>query len=111
MLHSLSVRSLILFYFLFILLYTFISFGLTDPNLVLSTWAPYWKFQQWMWETFFNNSGLMSQVFTVAFLGLIATYTMLVTKLSQVSSLSPKFLICTLCLLSLPLLLSYNSLS
>jgi hypothetical protein len=26
------------------------SFTLTDPNLVFTSWAPYWQFQQWAWQ-------------------------------------------------------------
>ncbi len=46
------------------------SFGLTDPNLVLSSWQPYWQFQQWSWKTFFLNREV-----------LVATYVLLLVAL------------------------------
>jgi hypothetical protein len=35
--------------------YAWFSYALTAPNLILSQWALYWQFQQYMWETYFNN--------------------------------------------------------
>jgi len=51
------------FYTLILAIYAVWSFGLTAPNLVLSGWPPYWNFQTWMWETFFNNRVLLAQSF------------------------------------------------
>lgn len=42
------------------LFYALFSFSLTDPNLSFTSWLPYWKFQWWMWATFFHNSYLLS---------------------------------------------------
>lgn len=101
-------------YFILLCAYSLFSFSLTDPNLVLSQWPPYWAFQQWMWQTFFHNS----QLTTYAYLGLIgslfAVYASVIRKLQQ-SSLEYektwKQYVVIYGLLILPLLFSYNALS
>lgn len=47
--------------------YAVFSYALTAPNLILSHFEPYWQFQTWMWQTFFNHRPLL----TYTFIGLI----------------------------------------
>jgi hypothetical protein len=51
-----------------LVLYAFFSYSLTAPNLILSSWEPYWEWQLWMWKTFYNNR----QLLTHTYLGLIS---------------------------------------
>jgi hypothetical protein len=96
-------------YFLLTALYSVFTYALTDPNLVLSTWKPYWDFQQWMWGTFFNNSVLLTQVY-VLLVSLLMVCWWKVVKHTATSSSRKKVLFKAV-LLCLPLLFSYNALS
>src|SRR5258708_6133327 len=89
--------------------YAVFSYSLTDPNLVLISWAPYWQFQQWMWQTFFINAPLLAQVFTVLIFCLFFVYALLIAKLPKIA-ISRKTLIVYALLLA-PLFFSYNALS
>lgn len=42
------------------LLYAVFSYSLTDPNLIITGWSPYWQFQQWMWRTFFDQPDVLA---------------------------------------------------
>lgn len=45
----------ILGYILAASLYTIWSFALTDPNMVFTSWQPYWQFQTWLWQNLFSQ--------------------------------------------------------
>ena len=99
----------LIIYFFVLVGYAFWSFGLTDPNLVLSTWAPYWNFQQWSWNVLFHNRPLLSGSFVfLSVFAFIAWYS-LVRSLSDRMKLS--HLIVVMGILALPLVFSYNALS
>lgn len=100
--------------------YALFSYSLTDPNLVITSWSPYWQFQQWMWQTFFHNSLLLSQIY----LGLIGVlfccyfsllfFSSRVAKQTNASPSRSTLSLVTLLLptlAALPLLFSYNALS
>lgn len=96
-------------YALLLVAYGIFSYALTDPNLVLLTWQPYWQFQQWMWHTFFVDAPLMTEIFTILFFSLFAVYALLAKKLPSMP-VSRKSIV-VYALLILPLVLSYNALS
>jgi hypothetical protein len=93
-------------------LFSVFSFSLTDPNLVLTSWNPYWQFQQWMWQTFFHNAPLLTYSYTALILGLFAIYFATVKTAAAVKD-TPKFLpfLVMIMLAIIPLLFSYNMLS
>ncbi len=110
-------KALFVIYFLLLSLYAVFSYSLTDPNLVLTTWQPYWHFQQWMWRTFFLNARLLSEVYAGLIALLFGTYFGLIKLLTSLAaSRSPKKLVVKqnliwLAICILPLLFSYNALS
>ncbi|CAN5278475.1 hypothetical protein BH10PAT2_BH10PAT2_2220 [soil metagenome] len=95
-------------YFILVCVYSVFSYSLTDPNLVLTTWQPYWQFQQLMWHTFFNNSALLSETYIILITLLFACYFFLFFKRSVVLP-HKKWLF--IFIFILPLLFSYNALS
>ncbi len=107
--------SLILFAFILIG-YSIWSYGLTDPNLVLINWEPYWQFQQWAWQTFFHNRPMQTITYVVLISLLFVNYgviTWLFRKLELKMETFKKFLVAMgiyLFVIS-PLLFSYNALS
>lgn len=64
----------LLFYFLLLVIYTVFSYSLTAPNLVLTSWPPYWRFQTWMWDIFFNNRLLLTNSYLILLISLFVTY-------------------------------------
>lgn len=106
-------RGLIIFWLL-LCTYSFFSFSLTDPNLVLSSWQPYWQFQQTMWQTFFLNEQLLTAVYCLLILLLMGVYIQIVRLLFKSSleyQVSRTRLVLIYAALLLPLLVSYNALS
>lgn len=98
-------------YWLCFLLYSIFSYALTDPNLVLSGWAPYWQFQTWMWQTLFDDRRLTVWLYVVIVLALFAVYWKLIRLLRAVETqFSWRHIVFGLLVLS-PLILSYNALS
>ncbi|OIP74430.1 MAG: hypothetical protein AUK08_01445 [Candidatus Pacebacteria bacterium CG2_30_36_39] len=97
--------------FLVSFFYSLFSYSLTDPNLVLTSWAPYWNFQQWMWQTFFHNSNLLTSSFLLLVVGYFLVYFLGLKNLKTEININPtKFFIKILFALS-PLFFSYNALS
>ena len=99
------------------LAYAIFSYSLTDPNLVLTSWQPYWNFQQLMWQYFFNNRQLLTITYGVLIVGWFALYlwglklTYSIKETAQQQTwLKKRFFIGWLIAIS-PLLLSYNALS
>lgn len=95
-------------YFIVLLVYAVFSYSLTAPNLIITSWPPYWQFQLWMWRTFFENH----QLLTYTYIGLVAVlfgvYAGLVRWLSTSGF---KLTLITYLLVLSPLLLAYNALS
>ena len=101
---------LIFCFFLLFLWYSLFSYALTDPNLVLTAWAPYWQFQNWMWQTFFHNSQLLTVTYLALTTSLFALYFFFLRVLPDKKIEWGKMILFS-GLLMLPLLLSYNALS
>lgn len=101
-------------YAVLLLLYAIFSYSLTDPNLVLSGWDPYWAFQTWMWRTFFDNPHLLSYVFAGLVVVLFGAFSWFLFDSPTRKSLefvpTKKTLIIYLLIIS-PLIFSYNALS
>lgn len=98
-------------FLLAICFYTLFSFSLTDPNLVITSWQPYWHFQQWMWHTFFENTQLLSWTFALLITGLALSYLGVLIAVLRSKKLSVT-MICTSFALAIGILFfSYNALS
>lgn len=105
-----KLASVLLVYLICFLMYSIFSYSLTAPNLVLSSWQPYWRFQTWMWATFFNNRFLL----TYAYAGLISLLTGVYFFLIQqknLTAVSKKISITYFFILISVLLLASNALS
>jgi hypothetical protein len=100
-------HRLLLRYFLLFSLYAVFSYSLTAPNLILTNWPPYWKFQTWMWANFFNNRQLLSYSFLALITSLIITYLQIIKFWLKEKSVSWWLPL----LISIPLLFSNNALS
>ncbi|OGJ37813.1 MAG: hypothetical protein A2383_01860 [Candidatus Pacebacteria bacterium RIFOXYB1_FULL_39_46] len=98
--------------FVFNLLYVFWSYSLTDPNLILTSWPPYWQFQQRMWQFFFHQREWLSYGYASLMIGLFAVYFwgIYLTGKQTAKIVQRKDFFKYLLALS-PLLLSYNALS
>jgi hypothetical protein len=106
-----SINSLLVFLFFLSSIYSLFTYSLTDPNLIITSWKPYWNFQLWMWQTFFHNP----QLLTLSFIGLIsiffAIYFIGFKKLKNIKLSVDKNFIFRLMIAFSPLLFSYNALS
>jgi hypothetical protein len=102
-----------------LLLFAVFSFSLTDPNLVLTSWNPYWQFQQWMWQTFFKNAPLLTYTYAALVTGLFLVYfaafrkAVVNEKNNAAQPAQPRLLsfIALILLTICPLFVSYNMLS
>lgn len=84
---------LFVLYIILLGLFTVFSFSLTAPNLVLTTWNPYWQFQTWMWETFFNNRPLLAYTYIFLISALFCVYILLLLSLKKTTRfILPKFI-------------------
>ncbi|MBU0974926.1 hypothetical protein KKD03_04470 [Patescibacteria group bacterium] len=102
-------------FFLTLLIYAIFSYSLVDPNLVLTSNACYWSFQNWMWSTFFHNGHLMAYVYFGIIISLFVLYFHILEKLKskQVTLkkiFKNKYVLLFLALI-FPIFLSYNALS
>jgi hypothetical protein len=95
-----------------LVLFSLFSYSLTDPNLVLSSWSPYWQFQQWMWQTFFLNAPLLSWSYFGLITSLWLSFFLMLTSLSdKPTKLSWKHILLGSIGVAIPLIFSYNALS
>ncbi|MFH2118634.1 MAG: hypothetical protein ABII10_02780 [Candidatus Paceibacterota bacterium] len=98
--------------FVFNLLYAFWSYSLTDPNLILTSWSPYWQFQQRMWQFFFNQRTWLTYGYASLMAGLFAVYFWGISLTAkQTNKIISKEIFLKYALALSPLLLSYNALS
>jgi hypothetical protein len=97
----------LLTYFLLIAVYTIFSYSLTAPNLVLTSWSPYWKFQTWMWNTFFNNRQLLTYTYLGLMSGVFINYFYLIKNWPKKQKISWWLPL----LIASPLVFSNNALS
>jgi hypothetical protein len=100
-------------YFLLTFFYSIFSFSLTDPNLILSSWSPYWQFQNWMWLVFFHNAHLLTWTYVGLVLGVFATYVLLLEQVHHFTSNKQvgRKLVVAAVVVALPFFFSYNALS
>lgn len=103
---------LVLIGFLLSTLFSIFSFGLTAPNLIFSSWQPYWQFQLYMWETLFTNRQLLGNLFLLIGMGYFIWFYCLVwfvVKNQVVSSI--KNIAVVILAVTMPLLVSNTALS
>ena len=101
-------------YALLLIGYSIFSYSLTAPNLILSSWPPYWRFQTWMWETFFNDRQLLSQTYLVIMALIFINYFLIINnlkKLEKIPKLFSRKNLLIMILLVAPLLVANNALS
>lgn len=101
-------------YLLLLTLYAVWTFSLTDPNLVLTSWSPYWNFQQWMWNILYPNKQMLTGLFVALITGLFTAYIQIYRGLKSSSleyQLTKMQSVIWICVFSLPLFFSYNALS
>lgn len=98
-------------YLLLFIFYTVYSYVLTDPNLTLINFAPFIKFQNFLWQNVLPNQFLRSAIYFVLMVLLFINYFALIKNLKENKINSQKKLCHYLLLISLPLLLAYNALS
>jgi len=98
-------------YFFILVLFGVWSYSLTDPNLVISQWQPYWQFQQWMWIHFFEDRTLLTRSFGGLVVALFLVYGLILRQLSLEPTRIPSKHYWWWIALVIPLVLSYNALS
>ena len=108
------LKWLLMAYWLVWVLFAVFSYSLTDPNLVLSSWQPYWSFQQWIWQTVFSSAQLLTTLYLSLVVVLFVTYAAIINTLRRSSLIyqrSALQLVGIWLVVVSPLLLSYNALS
>ncbi len=107
--------TVFILFFLTLLVYTIFSYSLVDPNLVLSSNAQYWSFQNWMWTNFFHNGHLMAYVYFGIVVSLFILYLHILDKVKNKIIILGKFIgnkyVLFFLVLIFPIFLSYNALS
>lgn len=98
-------------YLLSLTLYAIFSYSLTAPNLVLSTNSTFWKFQTYMWQTFFNNRELLTQTYFGLITTIFISYLLFVSQLLKHKINNFKLVFILFSILIFPLLVSNNALS
>jgi hypothetical protein len=92
--------------------YVIFSYSLTAPNLILSSWQPYWQFQTWIWRTLFNNRPLLTNTYLAVITSLWLSYSLVVLIGKKwLTSLSMRSATVVVLLVSVPLVLASNALS
>lgn len=94
-----------------ILAYSLFSYSLTAPNLILTNWQPYWEFQTWMWQTFFNNRELLATSFAIVLSSIFVGYALVVSRFTNPSKNSIRRVFIAGLILGSPLLFASNALS
>lgn len=105
------IRLLLFFYSLLLLIYSLFTYSLTSPNLVLSSWQPFWQFQTYMWETFFNNRPVLTSTFVLIVTFIFLVYFLILSKIKAMKKVNLKVFLLTITLMAAPLLFSNNALS
>jgi len=54
------------------------SFSLTDPNLVFTSWAPYWQTQTWLWQNIYADPTLQARLYVLFVSLVMASYGFLI---------------------------------
>lgn len=90
--------------------YSVYSFSLTAPNLLYSSNPTYFKFQWFMWQTFFNDRPLLTMIYALFWIGFVGFYLFTTYYLAK-NRLSFKKMLVILSLTAIPLVFSNNALS
>ncbi len=93
--------------------YTVWSYSLTDPNLVLTSWGPYWQAQQWLWQKVYAVPQLQANLFIVILSALWLVYgllTHLTFKWFPTTVIQLKHWVAIAAVVA-PVVLAYNALS
>lgn len=101
-------KFLLIIYFLLFAALAWWSWILTAPNLVLTQWAPYWNWQQWLWQTFYSNRAFISWFYLVLVIALSVVFLLILVRQKFASRRS---FFKALIFISLPLIFSFNALS
>lgn len=96
-------------YLFFLISFAIWSYSLVHPSLVLTNFAPYCNFQQWMWQTFYSQRLLLVIAYLVIFIGLWVSFYYWQKSLPK--KISRRSLLLLLAIICLPLLISHNALS
>lgn len=101
--------------FVVFLAYFLFSYIFLDPNLVLTTFKPYWLFQNWLWQSFLQNREFLIAAYIFIILASFAAYFSVCGKVydqkESFLKLGKKQIMLLLSVILMPLLLSYNALS
>lgn len=87
------------------------SYALTDPNLVLTSFAPYWNLQQWLWQNIWQKPDVLSMSYLLIILSWFFSYALLVRSVLTDKHPMPKSYIQVLVLAICTSFLAYNALS
>ncbi len=108
---------LFIIYFVLLVIYTIFSYALTAPNLILSSNEVFWRFQTWMWQTFFNDRELLTYIYLAIITLIFLIYFMTLTLIKNMKTVgrnsyfSSWFIFGVILLMAFPLLFSNNALS
>lgn len=97
-------------YFLAACVFAFWSYSLTDPNLVLTSFAPYWTVQQWLWKHIWQQPVILSSMYAAMMVIWFGSYAALITQFSR-QKIAVKTYQLALIGTGAVLLLAYNALS
>jgi hypothetical protein len=103
-----KAKLIIIAYLILFLLFALWTWILTAPNLVLTSWAPYWHYQTFLWDNFYPNRNLITTTYLILISLLFLTFIFL-RRFFVASSLKKNLVI--ILLFSIPLLFSFNALS
>ncbi len=96
---------------LFTIAYAVWSYSLTDPNLVLTSWQPYWDLQQWLWKHIWQQPQLLTSIYEVLIFSLFGWYGYLLFFLNKNHSIKISNLFASWLVLILVFVFSQNALS
>lgn len=108
-----SFRSHLLLsvYFVTAIAFVLWSYALTDPNLVLTSFSPYWKLQQWLWTTIWQQPLVLSGIYLTIILTWFTSYTSLIVHFSGTHQPLPSIYKKVVIAVAVLLVLAYNALS
>ncbi len=86
------------------------SYALTDPNLVLTSFAPYWNLQQWLWKYVWQQPHILSATFLIIMMAWFGSYVGLIRSFSK-KAVSLRSYLLVVCISSLLTVFAYNALS
>ncbi|NCN82856.1 MAG: hypothetical protein GW947_02710 [Candidatus Pacebacteria bacterium] len=104
------MRYVVSFWFC-LLGFTVWSYGLADPNIVFTSWQPYWVFQNWIWSLARTFPEWYTAVYVLLIGSLFWLSLQLKNWLQKFSKISLTQTVLWFLLLISPLLFSYNALS